>query len=71
MRRTCVLGLLGGLGLGLLGVAAPRSAQAVTAVTCEFNACRTSSGNCDLVDLHYNCSETTEGCTSYSCSGPE
>ena len=34
---------------------------------CEMDACRTSTGNCDMTDIQASCAETTSGCKSRAC----
>jgi hypothetical protein len=55
-------------GTGGAFAASPRPTHAQP--TCEFNACRLSTGNCDVTDLWYNCKEIggSPGCESNSCS---
>ncbi len=52
---------------GVVPAVAIAASDASAAVGCEFNACRFSTGDCDLTELHISCQETPTGCVTYGC----
>lgn len=68
---TTLKQVLAAVMIGVAGalVFGPQPMQA--ALECERNACRVSTGNCDLTDAQIECMEvpgSSLGCWSNSCS---
>lgn len=50
--------------ISAVSISAATTAQA----QCEKQACRLSTGNCDMTDSQAECAETKGGCTSQPCA---
>ncbi len=66
-RNRIVLRVLIPTIVGMTVALGLSASDASAAVGCEMNACRLSTGDCDLTELHISCTETAEGCETTGC----